>query len=114
MQKPSITGRIQEFHGNKFLANGAEVLTLIIAWTFINDTKTFTKEMLTPISFYGKDGLDKLKEKVSVGDLVTVPFLPGGRPSKSGEFWNAQLDGDSYGLTVDEPANTAPVKDIEF
>lgn len=102
MEKPKVTGYVKEFHGNKFLQNGAEVLTIILAWTF--EAGNFKKEMLTPIGFYGKDGLDKLKEKVSIGDKITVPFLPSGRLSKNGEFWNAELQGDHFQLTVDEKA----------
>lgn len=105
MDKPKVTGRIQEFHGRKFLQNGAEVITLIISHTFENGK--FKVELTTPISFYG--GIPKCLEKfdalnLGVGDLVEVPYLPAGYKSKSGDFWNAKLDGDTFGLKVLEKA----------
>ena len=105
MDKPKITGTVLEVHGRKFLENGAEVLTLIISSTFENGT--YKKDLTTPIAFYGKapECLDKFDAlNLNVGDKVEVPYLPSGYKSKSGDFWNAKLDGDSFGLKVIERA----------
>ena len=116
MQKPNIIGTIQEFHGQKFLQNGAEVITLILAWTFTSENGKYSKEVTTPISLYG--GLPKGLEaftalNLGVGDKVSIDYLPTGYKSKSGDFWNSKLDGDLFTLKLVEKAS-APAKDIEF
>jgi hypothetical protein len=108
MEKPKITGRVQGFHGNQFRPNGDEVLTLLVDWTF--ESGTYKKELTSPIQLYGKapECLDKVKASVSMGDLVEVPYLPGGFQSKNKEFWNATLQGDTFGLKVLEKAKEIP------
>jgi hypothetical protein len=107
MTKPSITGVIQEFHGQKFLPNGAEVITLILAWTFTSENGKYTKEVTTPVNLYG--GVPKCLEdfhakKLGVGDKVYIEYIPSGYKSKSGDFWNSKLDGDLFSLKLVEKA----------
>ena len=114
MEKPKLVGHVAEIHDRKVLQSGAEVVTLVIAYTYENGT--FKKELQTPVSFYGglPKGLEKLDAlNLSIGDKVEVPYLPAGYKSKTGDFWNAKLDGDTFGFKILEKA-APPAKDIEF
>ena len=112
MEKIVIEGDIAELSQPKFLTNGAEVQTVVVAYQFTNGT--FSKECTVPVSFYGAKGLDKLHAlNLGVGDKVRFKALLSGRKSKNGEFWNADVQGDVFDAVVLVPAkqNTA---DIDF
>ena len=107
MEKFKLTGAIQEISQPKFLPSGAEVQTIVLAYTHENGT--FKRDYSAPVTFYAKAGLDKLHEKnLGVGDTITVNFLPGGRKNK--EWWNADINGDVFGLEVVKRASA----EIEF
>ena len=105
MDKFKLTGRVQEFHVRQVTQSGYEEITLVVHYTYENGT--YKRDFSTPVKLSSKlpAGLEKFDAlKVGVGDMIEIPFLPGGYKSKNGEFWNAKLEGDLFGLKVVEKA----------
>lgn len=111
----NLVGRIESIEDNKFLPDGAEVVTYVIGWEDGNYHQS------AAIGYYSKTGLKKLHDlDLKVGDLVLAPFQPNSKIkegiSQAGneyKFYQTSLRGDSWNIKLVE-RKTETIEFIEF